>query len=499
MRCPLNFGRRSEMMVLLLVTLSLAGGLSVSGQMPTTNRPWAYQLLHDSQLSDDCPICDRPTIVVPAVGSFALRLLERSGISDRYVLENISFTAHAGSRTYVIRGNGVFEIGGEVALVQTMSLQVQIDDGVSNKLCFFTNSSPIVNRTWPMIDVSLDQTNGTFAQTYSLRLTAAPLREIWFSTRTFFTASNDSGGGTFILSGDLISNAGRIVKRNGELYSSVGIHVPGPDLGLDAVDILPGGEIAFSLAIGAPSDTLGPIHHGDLLSNQRGILRRNQELLAPFGVQPPAPDVGLDAVHILESGEILFSIQSNIFSEKLGATLHRGDLLSSTGVVVSSFQQMLGHFHPVQTTNDYGLDALYVWPGGEIWFSTEDDFQDLQLGEISSGDLLSDQGYVVLRQAELLNAFAPTQSPPAFGLDALYVVTDAIPPASPPRLRIQAEPATHNAGLTWEGQGRVFQVERADFVASPFQPLSPIQPDLSFDDLGALTNRVQSYYRLRQW
>jgi hypothetical protein len=84
-------------------------------------------------------------------------------------------------------------------------------------------------------------------------------------------------------------------------------------------------------------------------------------------------------------------------------------------------------------------------------------------------------------------------------LDALYVITDAIPPASPPPLHIQAEPATHSAGLTWEGQGRVFQVERADFVASPFQPLSPILPDLSFDDLGALTNRVQSYYRLRQW
>jgi len=350
-----------------------------------------------------------------------------------------------------------------------------------------------------MIHVSLDQTNVMFSQSYSLRLTAAPLHEIWFSTKTFFAASNRPGGNTFILSGDLVSNSGRVVKRNGELYSSVGIHVPGPDLGLDAVDILPGGEIAFSLAIGAPSDTLGPIHHGDLLSTQRGILRRNQDLLAPFGVQPPAPDVGLDAVHILESGEILFSIQSNIFSEKLGATLHRGDLLSSTGVVVRSYQQMLSRFHPVQPTNDYGLDALYVWSNGEIWFATEDDFQDQQLGAISSGDLLSDQGYIALRQAELLNAFAPTPSPPTFGLDALYVITDAIPPAAPPRLHIQGEPATHSAGLTWEGQGRVFQLVRAVIVTGPFQPVSPIQPDLSFDDLGALTNRVQSYYRLRQW
>jgi hypothetical protein len=486
-------------MVLILLTLSLAGGWTVSGQAPTTNRPWAYQLLHDSGLTDDCPICGRPTILAPTSGSFSLRLIEGNLLFTRYALENISFTAGAGSHTYVIRGNGTFQIGGEVALLQTMSLQVQIDDGISNKLCYFTSASPLVSRSWPMIDITLDQTNGTFTQTYSLRLTAAPLREIWFSTERFFMASNGVEGITFIEGGDLISNSGRIVKRNGELFSSVGIHVPAPDLGLDAVDVLPGGEIAFSLGSGAPSDTLGPIHHGDLLSTRRGILRRNQDLLGPFVVQPPAPDVGLDAIHLLDSGEILFSIQSNIFSEGLGITLHRGDLLSSTGAVVRSYQQMLGRFHPSKPADDHGLDALYVWPSGEIWFSTEDDFQDQQLGDVSAGDLLSDQGYVVLRQPELLNAFAPTQNPPAFGLDALYVVTDATPAASPARLRIQAQPATHSAGLTWEGQGRVFQVERAGLVTGPFQPLSPLLPDLSYDDLGVLTNHAQSYYGLRQW
>jgi len=481
----------------LILTLSLAVSGVVFAQ-PTTNRPWAYQLLHDSELTDDCPICGRPTIQIPMAGSFDLRLIESNPAFARYALENISFKGE-GPRTYIVHGSGTFQIGGEVALTQTMSLQLQIDDGVSNRLCYFTNASPIVNRPPPMIDVSLNQTNGTFTQTYSLRLAAAPLREIWFSTKTFFSASNESGGLAFVEGGDLISNSGRIVKRNGELFSSVGIHVPAPDLGLDAVDMLPGGEIAFSLGSSAPSDTLGPIHHGDLLSTQRGILRRNEELLAAFMVQLPAPDVGLDAVHILHSGEIYFSIQTNIFSERLGTNLHRGDLLSSTGLVVRSHQQMLGQFHPVQPTNDYGLDAIYVWPGGEIWFSTEDDFQDQQLGVISSGDLLSDQGYVVLRQAELLAAFAPTQNPPAFGLDALYVVTDAAPIAPPPRLSIQAKPATHSIGLMWQGQGRVFQVERASLVTGPFAPLSPVLPDLSYDDLNALTNRISSYYRLRQW
>ena len=486
------------MMLLIVLTLSLVAR-TVSGQAPTTNHPWAYQLLHDSALSDDCPICGRPTIISPATGSFDLRLLDSNFLSTRYAMENISFTARAAGHTYLIRGSGTWEIGGEVALRQTMFLQVQIDDGFATKLCFFTNGSFAVPRPWPMIDISLDQTNGSFTQLYSLRLTAAPLREIWFSTKDFFTGSNGPGGSIFIEGGDLISNSGHILKRNGELFSSVGIHVPGPDLGLDAVDMLPGGEIAFSLGSSAPSDTLGPIHHGDLLSTKRGILARNQDLMAPFGIQSPAPDVGLDAVHILDSGEIYFSIQSNIFSEKLSATLHRGDLLSNTGLVVRSNQQLLEHFHPATPATDYGLDALYVWPSGEIWFSTEDDFMDLQLGPVSAGDLLSDQGYIVSVQAELVAAFGPTQNPPTFGLDALYVVTDATSPAPPPLLHIHAEPDTRSAGLTWEGQGRVFQVEQSTVVTGSYQPLSPILPDLFFDDLGALTNRAQSYYRLRQW
>src|SRR5262249_53143220 len=157
----------------------------------------------------------------------------------------------------------------------------------------------------------------------------------------------------------LISTSGRIVKDNADLYGSVGAMPPGPDLGLDAVDILPGGEIAFSLDNGFPVSHVGPIQHGDLLSTRGRIIRRNQDLLAPFGLHPPAPDVGLDAAHILDTGEILFSIETNIFSERLGLTLHRGDLLSSSGMVVRTHQQMLAHFHPSNTSKDYGLDALY--------------------------------------------------------------------------------------------------------------------------------------------
>jgi hypothetical protein len=88
---------------------------------------------------------------------------------------------------------------------------------------------------------------------------------------------------------------------------------PAPDLGLDAVDMLPGGEMAFSLGSGIFSTTLGQLQPGDLLSNKGHIIRRNQDLLAAFLTDPATNDVGLDAVHVLENGEILFSITTNVF------------------------------------------------------------------------------------------------------------------------------------------------------------------------------------------
>ena len=118
---------------------------------------------------------------------------------------------------------------------------------------------------------------------------------------------------------------------------------------------------------------------------------------------------------------------------------------------------------------------------------------------VIAGDLLSDEGYIVFDNLELLNAFAPANAPSDIGLDALYVVTDATPPTQAPRLAIQVNTSKGSAVLAWQGQGRVFQVERAADVTGPFRPLSPILPDLSFDDSGTLTNRAQSYYRLRQW
>jgi hypothetical protein len=213
------------------------------------------------------------------------------------------------------------------------------------------------------------------------------------------------------------------------------------------------------------SETLGQIGNGDLVSNRGRIVHRNPEFTQEFGLDPTTGDVGLDAIVIKDDGEILFSVAKDTFSPKLGTTIGHGDLLSTHGRIVKTNQQLLSRFHPTIANHDYGLDALYVWPSGEIWFSTEEGFQDEALNTVTAGDLLSDQGAIVYRNLELLGTFAPLEDLADFGLDALFVVSDATPPALPPTISaITIERGAGSVSVQWDGPGRVFQLERGDEV-----------------------------------
>ncbi len=469
--------------ILIALIVCVAAGAGFA-QGSATNS--FYQLLEGSYLIDDCSLCGRPTIFRPMRGSFDLVLTDRNPIVARYQLQNISFTAG----TNKITGSGTFQIGGEVALLQDMVLNVQ----VNGQPFVFTNESKIVSRRFPLIQISLIQTQAAFIF-YRMDLVAAPFREIWFSTVANFTSANGFSGSA----GDLLSASGRIVKPNSDLIAGLGFMPAVGPAPIDAVDIGPGGEILFSLNDSRFSETLGQIQHGDLVSNRGRIVSRNQTLLAAFQPQPASTDYGLDAVHVNADGEVLFSTRSNVVSGTLKTTLQVGDILSSRGQIIRRNADLLARFHP-SASSDYGLDALYVWPHGGIWFSTEEGFQSQAFGAIQAGDLVSAQGLIVYRTQVWLPAFAPVEDPSDFGLDALFIVTDVTPAAPPPNFtRITANQASGTISLQWDGPGGVFQVEKAEVVTGPFLPFSPIQPDLSFDDPKALAGKVTSFYRLRQW
>ena len=141
-----------------------------------TNSPQAYTLVTGSELIDDCPICGRPAILAPMTGTFELHLIDQNVLFTRFELVNISF--HAGTNPgpeYKVTGSGIYQVGGEVALVQKLFLDVWINNGFTNTETLCTNTNIGVNGRWPKIQVSVDQTNGTPGQVYHLDLIAIPV------------------------------------------------------------------------------------------------------------------------------------------------------------------------------------------------------------------------------------------------------------------------------------------------------------------------------------
>jgi hypothetical protein len=465
--------------------------------------PWVYALTEGSQLRADCPICDPVTAPVPMRGTFELSLNSQNPLFTEYAVENIAFTAGlTNGPTYKITGGGVYLLGGEVAVVQSLSLAVQIDNGTTSELCYLTNAMGPAGRSWPMLQAEVDQTNGTPIQQYHLDLNAAPLREIWFATGAPFVAGGWNPPTNAISAGDLLSMSGRVIRRNQQLTARLGIVPEVPDLGLKDVDVLPGGEIAFSIGQDVLSQTLGALHPGDLLSDQGRILRANSQLIAAFLPSPAPPaGAGLRGVQVMDSGETYFSVQTNFYSKKLGLEIQTGDVLSDSGTIVRSASQLLAAFSPANPTADYGLTAFCVWPGGEIWFATTQGFYDSASNFYAPGDLLSDNGYVVYRNPELVSAFAGPGAAPGLGLNALFVVSDVTPLNGPAQLSMPQRASQPPASLTfqWQGGGRVFQLERAAGLAEPFLPASPMDTIGSFTDAGILDAQGQALYRVHQW
>ncbi|HPD31587.1 MAG TPA: hypothetical protein PLL20_16465 [Phycisphaerae bacterium] len=254
-----------------------------------------------------------------------------------------------------------------------------------------------------------------------------PQPDVWFSTEVGFHAGrldpNLDNTIRYISAGDLLSRRGHVVRTNRELTQHLGIMPAVPDLGLDAVVVGPRREIWFSF-----EEQLSPIwsetlavwlKHGDLLSDRGYVVATNEQLVRRFGPMPVSGDFGLDAAVRTPTRDLLFSTETDFFSETLGARVGHGDVLSSRGRIVRTNRQLLASFNPVgPVVRDLGLDALVLRPFGEMWFSTEEGFIDANLGPISDGDLLSSAGYVVARNLDLLKEFGPIEDLANFGLDA---------------------------------------------------------------------------------
>ena len=472
----------------------------------TSDAPWRYSLVHGATLTDDCPVCDRPALVLPLRGSFDLRLLDTNPLFTTYALEDIRFSAgHEGGPRYTVSGTGEYRVGGEVALTRQLTLKLVVDDGSGPQHAALAGDHAPLERLPPMIHASAKQTDGTDFRQLDIVLAAAPFRDLWFSTVHGMTSGTTPPPFEHFRPSEVLAIDGRRVLSNAALTRAFGIMPIVPDIGLDAIDARPGGEIAFSATQPVFSETLGEmLQPGDVLSDHGRILHRHRDLIAPFAPMPPIVDFGLDAIHDQDKQGLVFSIGTDFFSERLGVVIRRGDLLSSDGSVVRTAARLLERFHPVDDggtpAEAPGLDAVFVWPSGEIWFSTESGFADRVLGPVHGGDLLSDSGYIVFKNLELVSAFSPLEDLADFGLDALVVVTDTLAPLPPPAtVSLNLRPESSGWRLEWTGDGRFFQVLGATAAGGPYLPLAPIQSNRALERTGWLSAHPDYFFRVRQW
>jgi hypothetical protein len=387
-----------------------------------------YRIVEGSVLIVECIPCDGPPVVVPVRGRFRLLDLEAPAPFARHAVLDLSFAAAGAEPTaYRGKGEGEYALGGEVALIQEMRLEVMIEDQPG--IVLVGEPAP-VQTSFPWIEIDLVQTPkpelGSF---YRLHLVATPWARLRFSTLGSFHAGSASGSHAYPVSrGDLLAPEGWIVRTQEQLTANLGLDPSVTDLGLDAafgasrVDPSRPHAIHFSMDQDVLSETLGLIQHGDLVSEAGAVVRTHADLLRLFVPQPPLPNLGLDAFVPGPNLTTLFSIEEGFFSERLGVPIDRGDVLADNGSIFRTSKELLSNFAPIRMPEGgVGLDGIHLWHHGELWFSVEESFEDARLGHVGHGDILSDTGRIVVRNLELLGVFAPLEDLADFGLDGLWI------------------------------------------------------------------------------
>ena len=94
----------------------------------------------------------------------------------------------------------------------------------------------------------------------------------------------------------------------------------------------------------------------------------------------------------------------------------------------------------------------------------------------------------------------PVGDPPTdFGLDAVVVVSDFTGVDGDATIMAAVDRTTGLVTISWKAGGREFQVERAAEITGPWEPVTPVIADLSYEDPQSVTASDRAFYRVRQW
>lgn len=467
---------------------------------PVGSEVWRYQLLGPSTYLNECPPCGRPSILQPLRGHFDLSLKSSNPLFTQFQLTDIRLNVGGESPQGIqLIGTGDWTVGGEVALTQSLKLHLVITGpGLQETVDFESATQPFRPDRLPL-QLDVVEVKPSPFRVLHLSIDAQPLRALWFSTAHSFTAAWPGPKPTPIRASEVLDSGGRVVVSQASLANALGLAQPPPETpwNLDAFTLVPGKFPWVSFASTLQSPAVGTVHPGDVVDIHGTRVAEYAFYGGIIGPEPPTPDLGLDALQVLEDGSQLFSTAQATFSERLGITVGTGDIVATTGKRWRDNRSLLRAFRPLKPEIDYGLDAFHVWPDGEIWFSTENDVELEGFQRLSNGDVLSDTGRVIYRNLELVQPFSPLEDVANFGLDALEIVTDVGSPSTAPNVEsISAGGDRDAVVLQWTGAGRAYQIEQAPAVEGPFTPVSGILPGYRYQVEGL---RAAGYFRIRQW
>src|SRR5205823_6203690 len=133
----------------LLLLGVVAAGTPASAQTSTV-----YRLNKDSTFQQGCfPPCLCPIMIaMPVKGTFVLTPTGFDGLFDTYSVTDVNWLVAIGGNETIVTGSGTYKIGGEFALQQQLSLDLQVG---TNKVQHFDSSLVTGPAPFPDIKVTV--------------------------------------------------------------------------------------------------------------------------------------------------------------------------------------------------------------------------------------------------------------------------------------------------------------------------------------------------------
>src|SRR5438105_8558255 len=130
----LGVNKRAWAILLLLGAVTLGGPASAQTTTRST-RSTLYRLNQDSIFERGCfPPCLCPIqIERPVFGTFVLTPIGFDGLFYQYSVKAVNWVLSISGNATTVTGNGTYKIGGEVALQQELSLDLQLGGGAAER------------------------------------------------------------------------------------------------------------------------------------------------------------------------------------------------------------------------------------------------------------------------------------------------------------------------------------------------------------------------------